>query len=230
MRLSVCLPVYEMDGKGDLFLKRNLDALSVQETDFEWEVVVSDNSKGTLLENVLDAYPDLTFTYVREPKRGMAPNTNSALKNAKGEVLKILYQDDFLFHRRALQELSDAFTKETQWLATGYVHSNDGTTFERPHYPTYNELVYAGNNTIGFPSCIAVRNPCLFMDEELTWLIDCDYYWRYYEVYGPPTVLNTVNTVNWVGEHQTTSKLSDERKQWEYAYMLEKHDLYGNPD
>ena len=193
MRISVAVPVHDMPN-GDFFLKRLKDSLAVQ-TFKDFELVITKEGK-------------------------MAENTNAAIKASSGELVKILYMDDYLAHEDSLQMISDAFGKDDQWLVTGCAH-NPGT---HTHLPTYNDRIHEGINTVGSPSVLTLRNdgPLLF-DESLTWLLDCDLYKRLYEKHGPPTILNDINVTIGVGEHQTTHILSDDIKVAEHEYTKQKH-------
>lgn len=202
------------------FLKRCLDSLWEQ-TFQDFEIVISDNSDDNEIEKICSFY----FTgikYVRNPVKGMAPNTNSAMRAATGDLIKILYMDDYLAHELALKEIVNAF--KGQWLVTGCEHDDgDGKPF-RYHMPHYNEEIHYGNNTIGSPSVLTVKNKdVIFFDERMTWLLDCDLYKRYYEAFGSPTVLHDINVVIGLGAHQMTNLMGDEIKTKEHEYIRQKY-------
>ena len=192
MKLSIALPVYNMP-RGDFFLKRALKSLEDQ-TFQDFEVVVTNDGK-------------------------MAENTNSAIKQSKGEFIKILYQDDYLTHKDSLRKIVYALTDTTQWLVTGCTHDPGG----RPHLPVWNENIKEVN-TIGSPSVLTIRNdhPLLF-DEELSWLLDCDYYKRMHAKFGFPVFLNDINVTLGVGDHQMTHILTDQEKLNEHNYVRNKY-------
>lgn len=198
-RISVAIPTHDMEN-GEFFLNRLLDSLEKQ-TFRDFEIVITNEGK-------------------------MAENSNAAIKQCMGEIVKILYMDDYLMPD-ALQHLNDTFTGG--WYASGCIHTQNGKTFFNSHYPSYNPDIRAGNNTIGSPSVIAFENsdPLLF-DENLSWLLDCDLYGRLYERYGEPTLNESIDVVIGVGPHQMTNILSDTEKQAEFTYLKEK--LYGTTD
>jgi len=220
--LSVCIPTYEMEGKGSKVLKRSLDILKTQ-TFKDFEVVISDNSEDNgikdLCENI--EYKSLKINYFRNPIKGMAQNTNGAIKNAKGEIIKILYMDDYLSNEFSLEQIAKNFSGH--WMVTGCEH-DDGNHRYNSHYPKYNKKIYRGENTIGSPSVLSIKNenPLLF-DENMTWLLDCDYYKRLYDLYGEPTILNNISVIIGTGIHQTTHILSDSVKKKELFYMAKKY-------
>lgn len=219
-QLSVAIPCYEMYGEGAKFLKRNLDMLEKQSFK-DFEVVISDNSDTEEIQNLISYY-DLKFNYVKNPLKGISQNTNRAIAESTGEIIKVLYQDDYLATEESLKKIIDNFTPKDNWLVTGCLHLNEGTLFN-PHYPSYNKEIYSGNNTIGSPSVLTIRKgETVTFDDNLTWLLDCDYYARLYKKYGEPKMIYDLNVVIGLGKHQVTNALSEQIKHHEREYMLKK--------
>lgn len=193
-RISVVTPAHRIE-QTSFFLERIAESLDKQTfRDFEWIV-----------------------TY--EGK--MAENTNAAIKKAKGEIVKVLYMDDYLYDKDALKHIDEAFTGG--WLASGCVHDN-GIYISSPHFPSYNDEIRTGNNTIGSPSVLAFANddPLLF-DEKMSWLLDCDLYYRLHKRYGEPTLINYLDIGIGIGYHQTSFLMSDREKDEEHKYITEKY-------
>lgn len=191
-KISVVIPIHDMKGGAD-FLWRSINALTEQSFQ-DFEIVIT---KAGL----------------------MAKNTNEGIRRARGELIKILYLDDYLAHRDALKDIVDAFEAkpESQWLIT----SADNNL--HPYY-TYN--ITSGNNRLGSPSALTIRNnnPLLF-DESMSWLLDCDYYFRMHEYFGEPIILDDkVGVILGIGDHQMTNLLSDEEKNSEHYYLNKKHE------
>ena len=219
-KISVVIPCYEMSGKGVDFLARAIDSIESQ-TFKNYEIVIADNSDDNLIE---DFVKGKNLVYFKNPRKGMAQNTNEAMTHANGELIKILYQDDCLSHDNALEEIVDIFTDDVNWLATGCIH-NEGGENVRPHYPSYTHEIYKGMNTIGSPSVITLRNKDLILfDEKMTWLLDVDYYRRMYDKYGEPKFLYKINVVMGLGKHQVTNLLAETLKRAEYDYMMKKYE------
>ena len=222
MKISVCIPVYEQKGLGLGFLKHNLDMLARQ-TFKDFEVVVSDNSTYFIRERMESLCKEYPFVnYFHNPVKGISVNTNNAIKQAKGELIKIIFQDDFLYDENSLQEVVDNFKGD--WMVSACEHSPDGKTMVRSFYPSYNANIHLGNNTISSPSVLTIKNdnPLLF-DENLTMLMDVDYYKRCYEKYGEPTILNKINIVNRIGEHQISLNISSVQMGEELEYIKKKY-------
>lgn len=192
--ISIAIPVYDMPDK-QFFLRRCINSIKRQ-TYKNYEIVIT------------------------EEPGGMAANTNAAIRKSKGDLIKILYMDDYLAHEKALQEIVDNF--KGNWLATGCTH-DDRNKIYHEHCPTWNDNILKGVNTIGSPSVVTIKNGLdIYFDEEMMWLLDCDFYRRLYDKYGPPDILNKVNVVIGIGEHQATNWMGQERKLQEEKYMKKK--------
>lgn len=193
-KISLAIPVHDMD-HGDMFLRRLLRSLDMQ-TFRDFEVVITKEGR-------------------------MAENTNAAIKKSKGEIIKILYLDDYLANQNALENIVKSF--KGGWLATGCVHDmGDGNPIN-PHVPSFDGIP-EGRNTIGSPSVVAFenKNPLLF-DESMTWLLDVDLYQRLHDRYGLPTLLNDLDVVIGIGNHQMTNILTNEQKLAEEVYLNKKY-------
>ncbi len=231
-KISVVIPVHEMDN-WKFFLDRCLSSIYSQNYG-DYEVVISNDSiqadERTIGANHIERwvaesryYP---YTFVRrqlsEPK-GMPTNSNRAIESARGELIKVIYMDDYLAHGNALQEIVDNFTKESAWLVTGCLH-DDGTGPKNYHAPSYNALLYTGVNTVGSPSVLTLRREGhLLFDTSLSFLLDCDLYKRLHDTYGPPVILNTPNVAIGLHRGQTTNIMSEQAKEAERLYLLEKY-------
>jgi glycosyltransferase involved in cell wall biosynthesis len=228
--ISICIPTYEMRGLGADFLAQSLQVLCTQ-TFADFDVVVSDHSRTTEIKDVCESFSgriDVSYVQNDHMLGNSAANLNNAIRHATGRLVKILFQDDFLFSETSLEETADAFdVSRDQWLVSACEHSRDGKTFYRPFYPRYNDKIHLGKNTISSPSVVTVRNdhPLLF-DESLLWLMDCDYYRRCHDAFGDPKILNTITVVNRTGDHQVTETLAtQELRDRELDYVKRKYGL-----
>lgn len=144
----------------------------------------------------------------------MAENTNAGIKKAKGELVKILYLDDWFAHKNALRDIVDTFKGE--WMVTG-VDTNP--------FPIWTDDIQNGNNKLGSPSALTMRREtAMLFDVRMSWLLDCDLYKRLHDKYGPPEILNGVNVNIGVGDHQMTNILTNEEKLLEHQLIKEKYD------
>lgn len=193
MKISIAIPIHNMANK-EFFLKRCIDSIEKQSFR-DFEIVITEEGK-------------------------MAENTNAAIKKCTGDIIKVLYMDDYLAHDNSLMDIVNNW--EDGWLVTGCNHDN-GIIKYNNHLPSYVGIPN-GQNTIGSPSILAFenKNPLLF-DEELSWMLDVDLYVRLYKRYGLPTFLNTINVTMGIGSHQMTNILTSQDKEKELNYFIKKY-------
>jgi glycosyltransferase involved in cell wall biosynthesis len=229
-KISICIPTYEMKGLGVQYLRENFNKLLIQ-TYKDFEVIVSDHSVNNDIKYLCDEYSNLIeIKYFKNLKNlgNSSANINNAIKYSSGKLVKVIFQDDFLFNEISLENTILNFDiKKDTWLVSRCEHSTDGKTFIRDFIPHYNDDIHLGLNTISSPSVLTILNdnPLLF-DENLIWLMDCDYYKRCYLKYGQPKILNTVTVVNRIGKHQVTNSIVNheiERKELEYVKQKFNH-------
>ncbi|MDB5188983.1 MAG: glycosyl transferase-like protein [Candidatus Nomurabacteria bacterium] len=229
-KISICIPTYEMKGKGHVFLEQSF-GIFAEQTYQDFDIVISDHSQDTAIEDLCKTYADkLDIYYYRntENRGNSSANINNAIKKATGQLIKVLFQDDFLFHEKALAEIANCFDVEKDhWLVSGCTHTTDGTTFFKPFYPRPDTIHSIWIKTVySSPSTLTIKNdsPLLF-DESLIWLMDSDYYRRCYDKFGEPKILHTINVVNRVGDHQVTNTVASRALQKrEYTMMLERYE------
>jgi glycosyltransferase involved in cell wall biosynthesis len=232
--ITICIPTHEMGGLGVTFLAKSFNIL-INQSFKNFDIVVSDHSKNDEIKNLCESHKEkLNIHYYRNTEKigSSSANINNAITKASGQLIKILFLDDFLYTDKSLEEIIENFDLEKDnWLITACEHSKDGKTFYRPFYPKYNKYIYLGKNTISSPSVLTIKNdsPLLF-DENLVWLMDCDYYKRCYDKFGSPKILNKINVVNTTGEHQGVGgyknkdkKATNLTKKNELLYILKKY-------
>lgn len=193
-KISIVVPIHDMKN-GEFFLWRLVNSLTEQ-TFKDWELIITKDGK-------------------------MAENTNSGIRRARGELIKVLYMDDYFAHPRALDLIVAAFDSDThkdcQWLISG-VDTNP--------VPYWTDDIETGNNHLGSPSALTFRNHFddnLLFDERLSWLLDCQLYVRMNEKYGSPIILQDINVNLGIGDHQMTHILTDEEKLKEHELIKQKY-------
>lgn len=175
---------------GAFFLWRLVNSLTAQ-TFKNWELIITKEGK-------------------------MAENTNAGIKRATGDLIKILYLDDYFTTQFSLEAMVDQFFGE--WGIVG-AHNNIE--------PQYTADIQTGNNKLGSPSALIFKNKFkanLLFDESLSWLLDCDLYKRMYDAYGPPQIMGGNYVTLGEGPHQMTHILTDIQKISEYNYMNKKYE------
>lgn len=240
--ISVCIPTYEFKGEGVKFLSELFDSLKKQ-TFQDFDVVISDHSKDTEIMNFCrECDYDFEITYIQNPNgRGFqAPNTNCALENAEGRILKLIYQDDIFVDDKALEKIKNAFDEtECKWLFHGFTHTTDGIETHRNCVPRWCDMMLEGRNLLGSPSCIAMLNECkMYMDENIKLLIDTELYHRMRFEHGMPAFISDVLIAN--REHDNRMSASGIQydiqidhpeggwmmNRYELEYVTEKHKTF----
>lgn len=242
---SICIPCYEMKGSGVDFLKFNFKTFK-QQTFQDFEIVISDHSQNEDIKN-LCLKTDLNIKYIKNENKigNSSANLNNCIKNANGNWIKVLFQDDFLYGKNALNNLhhfiNDAFNLYSEnydengillqqndlgWVVTGSEHTTDGYYLVNPYEPRWSlEAIYKGHNTISSPSVLCFKNEKqnnIFFDENLIWLMDIDYYYHLYLKYGEPKILKDINAINRVWLGSVTASVDQNTKQKELEYFQKK--------
>ena len=194
MKISIAIPTHNMQ-RADFFLRRLMQSLEMQ-TFRDFEIVITKDG-------------------------GMAENTNSAIKKCKGEIIKILYMDDWLDTSDYLMEVYIAFLNpEVDWLITSAVNNR---------HPLWTGDIETGNNKLGSPSALAFRNRFednLLFDERMSWLLDADLYKRMEKKFGKPAILTGVSVGIGIGDHQMSHILTNEEKLKEHELIKQKRESH----
>lgn|GEM_PF-1371802 len=192
--VSICVPTSEMRGNGVTFLKDLLKSIEEQ-TYQNIEVVISDQSSDNETEEYVSNYKktsNLIIKYVRdkEGRKSLSANLNNTMDHASGEYLKLIGQDDLFAESYALEVMLQKI-QGYNWLTSSCTHFTDDikTTF-KPHQTSWpGKSILDGNNLIGAVSAILIKKTDVRFDEDLVWLLDCDFYYRLYLRYGLPVCM-----------------------------------------
>ena len=229
MKISICIPTWEQYGRGVEFLKNNFEQI-LKQTYKNFNVIISDHSKDDTIKSLCENYSSqFEIKYFKnEHHLGNGPaNTNNSIINADGEIIKIIFQDDFLYQDNCLELIAKEFENDNcNWLVSGCNHTHDdGNTFTNFMVPYWNDNIATGTNTISSPSVLSFRNnnPCLF-DEELTMLMDCEMYYQLYIRYGLPKIITDCLITNRMHQHQISSLYN--KDMWSEIYHVRnKHNI-----
>lgn len=224
--ISICIPTWEQHGYGRKYLRKLFDSIKSQ-TYKNYEVIVSDHSINNGIKDLVDEYQNYfkIIYFKNENKRGNGPaNTNKTIKLANGNIIKIVFQDDFFFDNESLQKIKNRFEETNcKWLVNGCNHTNDGINFNREMVPSWNNKILEGVNTISSPSVLSFLNEePIFFDENLVMLMDCEYYYSLYKKHGLPEIINDTLITNRIHQHQI-SAMYDKSLNEEINYAKNKH-------
>jgi len=228
--ISVVIPTYEMKGQGVTFLKRCLDSIEKQigvDTN-SIEVVISDQSSDDAIKEFCNTYVH-TIKYNRvTSRRGIAAhNLNKGIAHAKGEYIKILFQDDVLIENNYLCALiTTIHQKNPDVILTGAQHTTDGKTFTNSITPRHNPYLLFGNNTVSSPSVITLKRKVattLPFDEHLKMLFDCDFYYRLFNVDWNIIIDDQIHIANGIWGGQAQHQINQKQFTKEVRYLNWKY-------
>jgi len=222
---SIAIPTYGYNGKGTEFLEFSFEKM-FQQSFKDFEIVISDHSVDNTIKDICDKWSDklnIKHSFNDRGRGIISPNINESLKRCSGQWIKFLFQDDFLFDEFSLENQYNFIINNqnsTKWFFSKFYHSNDGINFYRLYMPEWNNRVWAGHNTLGCPSILTLKNEDLiFFDEELNWLMDCDYYQKLFIKYGPPLVLDKITVVNRTWGNRLSDTITEEEKLKEHKVL-----------
>lgn len=226
--ITIAIPIYEYGGKGFELLEFSFNKM-LEQTFTNFDIVVSDNSQNTDIKEVCEKWKKfLDIKYYTHPKHIVSPasdNTTNSVRMSTGRIIKLLCADDYLYDNNALKIIYDNFDDNTNFLATGYYHTNNRLIYENKHVPELNNYLCIVN-TIGTPSCVAIRNFGLgipFFDTNLTYVYDAEFYFRFISKFERVKLIPDVTIANYLWENSVTSSVSQELINKENEYVLRKH-------
>lgn len=242
-KISIAIPAYVKNETDLSYLKESFDRIDQQSFN-DYEVVVADNSSNDLVENLCDEYQDkFSLIYKKNLEHvGMSANSNVVMDLCNGEYIKILHYDDFLFSPNALNYIVDALNNSDKyWLVNGFNHTYDSINFFDERIPKYTEHLLVGNNLLGCPTNVTIRNKNIeHFDINVSTSMDHEWYHRLRMKHGMPLILNDILTTSRLHSNSTTSKLhfdiviEGDGSSWQFIqseleYLQEKHaDFFEN--
>ena len=229
MKISIAVPTWECHGRGGEFLDDLFRTIEIQ-TFKDFEVCISDHSMNDDVLNVVNEYTDKFEIVFRRnsENRGNGPaNTNASIDLCSGEIIKIMFQDDFFYDDESLEKIVAEFeNSDKAWLVNGCNHTkDDGHSFYWDFYPQWNDKILHGVNTISSPSVLSIKKEVfekVKFDTSLVMMMDCDYYYNAREQFGDPIYYHDVLVSNRVHENQISMRY-DKNLQDEVDYCLEKY-------
>lgn len=232
-KISIAIPTWECYGEGPRLLNDLLRTIEIQ-TFKDFEVIISDHSvDDEVLNEIKNFENSINFNYLKNSdNRGNSPaNLNKAIERCNGELIKIMFQDDFFYDDEALEKIVNAFfNSDKQWLLNGTNHTaDDGHSFYWELFPSFNEDLIKGVNTISSPSVVTTKKECILkFDENLKYLMDVDFYYRMKQTFGEPIFYNDILVTNRFPHKNSISgniKNVNELLEEEKLYCLQKNEI-----
>jgi glycosyltransferase involved in cell wall biosynthesis len=212
MKISIAVPAYECYGKGGEFIDDLLRTIEIQ-TFKDFEVCISDHSKNDDVLKIVNKFKDkFKIVYYKNTEdRGNGPaNTNSAIEMCSGEIIKIMFQDDFFYDDEALSKIVDEMSQsDKKWLLNASNHTRDhGHSFYWNLFPVMNERLLEGVNTIGPPSVMSFKKDVkIRFDTNLVYFMDVEFYYSMWNKYGDPILYNDIITTNRVSDYSISANV-----------------------
>jgi len=234
-KISICLPTKRIYEQDEVYLKECLSSIKSQSYK-NFEVCVSDQSEDDSFFSILEHYANFfEIKYFKNIETiGTPSNTNSAIEMAEGEIIKILFQDDFFYSEDALESINNSFkNSDRKWLVSGCNHINQcrENGFYNFMVPRWNDKILSGVNTISSPSVLSIRSDVKErLDSNIPHLCDCEYYYSLYCNYGDPIYLDETQITNRVhnnsfGANYYSHINFKENYEREYNYCKKKYNL-----
>ena len=231
--ISICIPTYK---RTDL-LKKLLDSISIQ-TFKDFEILINDNSDDDGVENLVHKYVNtFSISYQRNrPSVSAGINCINVMQRATADWIKVMHDDDWFASPDALADFAKAakesgkdfiFCASTQVWLDQEKATEDVLTPEKKQMLDNSAFCLFYLNVIGHPSVVMHRrDPSIQYDANFNWVLDIDYYMRYFNVhpgyhYLPQKLVNIGK-----GESQESNKYYKNIKVElpEYFYLLSKYE------
>ena len=232
MKISIAVPTWESHGRGAEFINDLLRTIQVQSFK-DFEVCISDHSLDDEVLNEVKQFEDkFEIVYKKNSKdRGKGPpNTNESIRMCSGDIIKVMFQDDFFYDTEALEKIYGEFASSNRkWLLNGCNHTkDDGYNFYNEMYPRWNDKIIEGVNTISSPSVLSMKKECfdkVQFDENLVMMMDCDCYYNLKENFGDPIYLDDILISNRVHQNQLSLLYDGKNLKKEVDYCLSKYSI-----
>jgi len=189
-KISVCIPVYISREEELDYLEQSLARLALQKI-IGVELVVSDATtnqrwSGQVI-NMVNQFKN--SKYVSAKGFNIGENVNSAVDNASSNFVKLLFQDDFIITDYSLfAAVMRLSLSRRSWHVSACNHFSEiRQQFYGYHRPRLSSTLLIGGNSLSSPSVVTFRRKrFVHLSDELTYLVDCDWYLRMSHSFGPP--------------------------------------------
>lgn len=228
--VSICIPTYEQNGVGAKHLDELLQRIYEQNIPSEvCEIIVSDNSDDDSIKNVTDKYYATRFNlrYFRYKRKGAAYNANHAINQAAGEIIKVMFMDDYFTEADGLDHFIRALQDPGKHWAISdsiWVDDKNETIMEFP--ARYDGALPNGRNTIGMPSVIAFKKTDLRFDASFASSFDTEFYYRMFKEYGAPAHIAKPVIAQRIHKNSLSSIQKDQRA-LDRLKIMRKHNAPG---
>jgi glycosyltransferase involved in cell wall biosynthesis len=230
--VSICVPIFIRDTKILSFFAHLLHSIESQSYK-DFEVVIAGDSESLAF---LNSQGVLEKSFLGEKAKvflstnlGISLNTNFVISHAKGNLIKIMYQDDFFADDSSLEEIVFALRKtRRRWLVSASGHwDEESSKFGQIMIPKLSKELFIARNTISSPSVVALKRKYYEpFSSDLELMLDCEWYVRMTHMHGRPKTLNKVSVINRLHKEQAQHRLR-KKVSYEIKIMENMHNFKG---
>lgn len=228
-KVCIAVPTHNYNDKSSFYLKRLFETVLLQNFK-DYSVCVSDQSTNKDVLNVCKEYSEqIDIKYIKNSsKKNSTQNINNSLFNSEGEIVKIMFMDDYFYTPDALNIIvREMENNNSIWsLCSTHHFKEDLNEFTSKLYPTWGgEKLLDGQNTIGAPTVMSYRkeNEMLF-DEKLRLLVDVELYYRMMLEYGLPLFIYSTLVVTSLSDSSTSGRMESDKEQ--ISLLLKEESIY----
>jgi glycosyltransferase involved in cell wall biosynthesis len=229
--ISVCITSYDAKGMCRYLLNECLRSVFIQDYG-NIEVVIGDNNNDkNNIPSVIKNYPNLNIRVIENKgnRQNSTDNWNNCIREARGEIITLMCQDDYYFARDSISKIVEKFSDDkTIWLVSRGTKLNRGV-YEDRRVPYWCEKLPRGKNTIGCLSAPSFRaSHRKYLDPGIEYYNDCELYCQFYFEYGLPVIIPDVIYVQRIWDGQASNdneKYPVDFAEREALYMQKKYNL-----
>ena len=110
------------------------------------------------------------------------------------------------------------------WAVCGSRDVNESLSPKATRIPRFHESIHFGRNTISSPSVLAFRKHAdLVFDQSLEWLMDVDFYYQAFLLYGSPLIIEGCHVANRLHVDQVSQRIDAEIILQELLWVRSKY-------
>lgn len=203
LTVTLLIPVHDPNRKYENLISNALKSASNQ-TRRPDEVLLVANHELSYLNTLKESFSKiLKLRFLKSDAQSAPENINFAVNQAKGDLIRLLFQDDELSTPESLERsISSMERGKHAWSVIGSIDKDleSGHVISR-RIPKFTEKLVSGINIIGAPSVVCFeKGSYIPMNRELRYMFDCDWYLRMAHRYGPPAEVQEYGVK--IGVHQ----------------------------
>lgn len=190
--VSVCIPVYNCEN----FIAESINSVINQNYD-NLEIIVIDNNSTDSTFQIVESFGKKLLALKNNINIGMANNWNECILQCKGDYIKILPADDYLYENCISNQIELFLNSEINISivsSSRHLITSDGKKLLRIGLKDYSKRMYFnkdeilkkcflnGTNIIGEPGAVLIKMSAIkktgFFNGDFGYVVDLDYWLR----------------------------------------------------